>query len=38
MTVSGVATPEMEFSTATCGDVLVSIGSTASGSYAWSDP
>jgi len=37
VSVSGVATPEYDFTTATCGDVLVSIGSTESGSYAWSD-
>lgn len=37
LTVSGVPTPEYDFTTATCGDVLVSIGSTDSGSYAWSD-
>jgi hypothetical protein len=36
-TVSGVATPEYDFSSATDGNVLVSIGSTTTGSYAWSD-
>lgn len=38
LTVGGVPTPEYDFTTATCGDVVLSIGSTASGSYAWSDP
>jgi len=37
LSVSGVPTPEYTYDSSLCGEVLLSIGTTDSGSYAWSD-